>query len=319
MTTRSWRTADVPPAARFDAWTEALCATHLDWELAGRTRDFRAEVIARDIGDLRLIGCRCDPCVGFRTARQVGLADGDYIGILFELAGSEILRQDGREATLQPGDFVIWDSSRAMEFRVIEPLEKMTILVRKERMRRFLPEIDQIAGMRIEGTEMLGPLVGSHLRQLSTGLETLEDRHLRMIADTTLELVAAGARAKEGAGPALSDRVYARVCAFVVDQLADPDLSPASIAQANGISVRYLHKLFSSRGRSVSRWILKARLDHCRRDLETRARDRSITEVAFGWGFNDGSHFSRSFRSEFGMTPRECGEQARLPRGARLG
>lgn len=304
MPTHTWTTADLPAASRFDAWSDALSSTHLDWELVGGSRDFDAEVVARNCGDLRLIGCRCDPCEGFRTSKHIDRSDGAYIGILFELAGAEIVRQGSQEATLRPGDFVIWDSLKPMEFRVLEPLRKMTILVPKQSMRRFLPEIDNVAGMRIEGTEKLGPLVSAHLQQLSLGLKTLEDRHLQLIADTTLELVAAGVRAKQVLDPAIGDRAYKRICSFIVEHLADPDLSPAMIAESNGISLRYLHKLFSTRGRSVSRWILKQRLERCRRDMEIFGRDRSITEIALGWGFNDSSHFSRSFRSEFGATPR---------------
>src|SRR5271170_6572282 len=139
MRLRTWKTADVPAADRFDAWSEALSSTHLDWELVGTEPDFEAKVVERTVGDLRLIGCRCDPCEGFRSPRHVNRGDGDYIGILFELSGLEIVRQGDREATLRPGDFVIWDSSKAMEFRVLEPLHKMTILVPKASMRRFLP------------------------------------------------------------------------------------------------------------------------------------------------------------------------------------
>jgi len=223
---------------------------------------------------------------------------------LFELAGTESVRQGNQEATLRPGDFVIWDSLKPMEFRVLEPLEKMTILVPKHCMRRFLPEIDDIAGMRIEGSEKLGPFVGAHLRQLLSGLHSLEERHLRLIADTTLELVAAGVRAKQDAGPALSEHIYDKVCSFIMRQLSDPDLSPAVIAASNGISLRYLHKLFSTRGLSVSRWILRQRLEHCRRDIETSARWRSLTDIALSWGFNDSSHFSKTFRAQFGMPAR---------------
>jgi AraC-like DNA-binding protein len=33
-------------------------------------------------------------------------------------------------------------------------------------------------------------------------------------------------------------------------------------------------------------------------------RDRTITEIAFLWGFSDSAHFSHSFRKEFGTSPR---------------
>jgi AraC-like DNA-binding protein len=30
-----------------------------------------------------------------------------------------------------------------------------------------------------------------------------------------------------------------------------------------------------------------------------------VSEIAYRWGFNDLSHFNRSFRAHFAMTPRE--------------
>ncbi|WP_336810113.1 helix-turn-helix domain-containing protein [Bosea sp. MMO-172] len=304
MRKQTWTTADVSAGGRFDAWSDALSATHLDWELVGRERDFNAEIVARDVDDLRLVGCRCDPCEGFRSSRHINRTNGDYIGILFELSGSEVVRQGDQEAILRPGDFVIWDSRKAMEFRVLEPLHKMTILVPKKSMRRFLPEIDELGGMRVEGTEKLGPLVGAHLGQLASGLDHFEDEHLRLVADTTLELVSAGIRAKRGPQSGSGKDHYDRICRFIIERLADPDLNPAEIAEANSISLRYLHKLFSTRGQSVSRWILTKRLQRCRQAIEMESQPLSITEIALAWGFNDGSHFSRSFRNEFGIAPR---------------
>ena len=34
-------------------------------------------------------------------------------------------------------------------------------------------------------------------------------------------------------------------------------------------------------------------------------RGHSMTEIAFGWGFNSAPHFTRTFRDRFGIPPRE--------------
>ena len=44
------------------------------------------------------------------------------------------------------------------------------------------------------------------------------------------------------------------------------------------------------------------RLDGCRGDL-ARQSDRTISEIAFAWGFSSSAHFSRAFRKRFGVTP----------------
>ncbi len=82
-------------------------------------------------------------------------------------------------------------------------------------------------------------------------------------------------------------------------------LDPARIADAHGISVRHVHRLFHESGDTVAAAIRRERLDRCRADLEDpHQRARSITEIALRWGFNDSAHFSRAFRARFGVSPR---------------
>ncbi|MFF2351060.1 helix-turn-helix domain-containing protein [Kitasatospora sp. NPDC058115] len=70
--------------------------------------------------------------------------------------------------------------------------------------------------------------------------------------------------------------------------------------------MRYLHKLFEREGLTVRRWIQQRRLEQCRRALGGRQeRGSSIAAVAHHWGFANASHFSRSFKAAYGLSPRE--------------
>ncbi len=61
---------------------------------------------------------------------------------------------------------------------------------------------------------------------------------------------------------------------------------------------------FADEGLSITEFIWIERLDQCRRELEEAAPPgRTITEVAFSWGFNSSSHFSRLFKKRFGAPP----------------
>jgi AraC family transcriptional activator of tynA and feaB len=96
-----------------------------------------------------------------------------------------------------------------------------------------------------------------------------------------------------------------RIQTFIEAHLTEPTMGPAEIAAAVGISVRHLHRLFSLRGHTVGDWIRWRRLLQCHRDLaDPRFRERTITEIAFFWGFSDSAHFSRCFRTQFGLCPR---------------
>jgi AraC family transcriptional regulator, positive regulator of tynA and feaB len=83
-------------------------------------------------------------------------------------------------------------------------------------------------------------------------------------------------------------------------------LSPKLLATAVGISVRYANVVLASHGTSLERFIQKSRLERCRRALEDGAQaHRSITDIAFSWGFTDLSQFSRSFKKIYGLAPRD--------------
>ena len=109
---------------------------------------------------------------------------------------------------------------------------------------------------------------------------------------------------------AMFDRVgpevmYVRAQFFIREHLRDPDLSIDQISAALSCTKRYLHMLFSDRGTTISDYIRNARLQNCRQELETQA-GKTITDVAFSWGFSSSSHFSRVFREYFGIVSFSC-------------
>ncbi len=71
----------------------------------------------------------------------------------------------------------------------------------------------------------------------------------------------------------------------------------------------------------MSTYILRRRLEECARQLaDPRWRGHSISDIAFGWGFNSAPHFSRSFRELYGTSPRDyrlrhSGEHGSRPHG----
>jgi AraC-like DNA-binding protein len=99
-----------------------------------------------------------------------------------------------------------------------------------------------------------------------------------------------------------AEATYIRAQFFIREHLRDPDLCIDQISTALGCTKRYLHMLFSERGMTVSDYIWRARLQHCREELEAQP-GKTITDVAFSWGFSSSSHFSRVFRKYFGIVP----------------
>ena len=166
MTADVWTTGMHRAAERFEAWREALNQKSPGvGSGAPGLPTFNARVRQKWLDGIRVVDCHCDPCVGWRRRSLVRGTEGAYLGILFELRGREVIRQGDNEAVLETGDFVMWDSEREMEFRVLEPLHKFTLLIPKARMSALLGDVEQYAGMVVRGSGKADGIAAEALRR----------------------------------------------------------------------------------------------------------------------------------------------------------
>ena len=64
--------------------------------------------------------------------------------------------------------------------------------------------------------------------------------------------------------------------------------------------------LFAADGSSFTEFMIERRLDRAHQMLiDPQTIGRMISTIAFAAGFNDLSHFNRTFRRRFGTTPSE--------------
>jgi AraC-like DNA-binding protein len=102
-----------------------------------------------------------------------------------------------------------------------------------------------------------------------------------------------------------------RIREHIGQHLRDPDLSIDRIAQSLNCSKRHLHNAFSAEDDTLAHYILRRRLQACMRELKNPAQaQRTITDIAFSWGFSNGAHFSRVFREHTGLSPSDFRETA---------
>jgi AraC-like DNA-binding protein len=114
----------------------------------------------------------------------------------------------------------------------------------------------------------------------------------------------------ERAGYSRESVLRERVKACVLQHLRDPELTADRIAAELHCTKRYLHKVFEREELSVCDYIWQMRVDRCREELLSPGnRRKSITEIAFSWGFNSSGHFGSVFKERFGTTPGMCREK----------
>jgi AraC-like DNA-binding protein len=125
------------------------------------------------------------------------------------------------------------------------------------------------------------------------------DRYLAALAGLLLRT----AVPEPGAEAAQLESVRQRTDAIILDQFADPLLSPSRIADQLSISLRQLYRAFDGTQSPAAR-IRRCRLNRAAEMLAERSIQAQVERIAQDCGFTSAEYFSRAFRREFGVSPR---------------
>jgi AraC-like DNA-binding protein len=302
------RAIDQPAATRYDYWRQVVADSivPMDVRLADGPGP-RDELVIGSAGAVSVVTSSTGPGEARRTARHIRRSDPGLYQLFVQVRGTGLARQNGHETELAPGDVSLTDLSRP--FHCVHPA-RTAILLRFPRSMLPLPErhVAAVVGARIPGDRGLGALVSHLARQIPPHLDHTGAGRLGTALLDLLAVAIGTAAGHCSAVPAEAHRraLLVRVHSFIERHLADPDLTPASIADAHHISLRYLHMLFRSEQTTVAAHIRHRRLERCSRDLTDPAQaHRPVGEIGRRWGFGNAAHFSRLFRAAHGLPPSE--------------
>jgi AraC-like DNA-binding protein len=275
-------TADVSAHERFAYWRELICDVFvgLDAERPGRGFTGTLRTIApAPVRRTRVLSVAHHVV---RSPRQIDRGTGDDVLVSLQRAGRGLVRQDGREALLAPGELALYDASRPYTLTFDGPFSQDVFQLPRALLAERLGPLSALTASRVRAPDGLSGAEG----------------------ETALDLLAI-ARGGLRPGPVTPGEAHRRAIRLHVERnLGDPSLTPSSIAAALALSPRYLHRLWAQESpETLGRHILHRRLERCRAELADPGV--TVTEVAFRWGFRSLPHFSRAYRGHFGTTPRE--------------
>ena len=241
-----------------------------------------------------------------RGPAEIANDDGRFLGVCFQRTGRTIFGSGSEQMVVKPGDLLIWHGGRSTRFDMPDHFQKVCLMVQGDILEGMLPQADSYTGEHLEQRDNISRLLGACLSTLADDVLTSGAEPVGAAVELTLSMLGAAlTQHRESNNIAPRASLYRRLILFIEEHLADPDLSPAMIAQKHHISPRYLQLIFSEQGTTVGTWIRSRRLAKCRAELANLSKDRSVTEIAMDWGFNDVAYFSRSFSSAYGISPRE--------------
>lgn len=301
--------ASKPAGDRLGAWTDALYDYYYPLDLVTPAIDFR---VGR-LSILEVPGIRCgtivsDPMHVFRRRTHLSQKSGDYYFIPMPQLDGIVLRQNGREAVVRPGGFSVIATADAYQYQQETANRLMTLRIDGPLLRRRIPMIDDLVSCSYTGETPLVRMFVDFIQSIFMQGDRFDSASAEAVAPHLVDLLALALTAPVNAANSRESSVrlghLRRIMRAIENRLGDPNLGTRSLAAELGLSERYIQKMFSERGETLSNVIRTRRITTAQRRLQDPFRSGdSIALIAFSVGFLDPAHFSRAFKQSTGTSP----------------
>jgi AraC-like DNA-binding protein len=255
-----------------------------------------------------------------RNRHHLADAGEDIVLAIHLHGGLQRCQQGGREAVLREGDATLWGTHITGQFQLAhqQTVHSMSIAVPRAALARRIAAPERALARTIARDTPALKLLRHYVNALAIDADTLDtlDAPTRALAAQHVLDMLTLLCDLDHAG---SDPVHpthqgglraARLVALKNDiaaHLCDGALSIGMMAARHGISVNYIGLLFKDEGTTFTDYVRAQRLRLAWQSLtDLRQLARTISDIAYGAGFNDVSYFNRAFRRQFGMSPSEA-------------
>jgi AraC family transcriptional activator of tynA and feaB len=298
-----WSTDSVQPRERFSYWRDAVCRSIFNLTIEAPAGHFTARMTTRSAGPLRVALGESTGYRLFRSKQDVDNTQGDSYSIYLQLRSQAVIGQCNQTFTFQPGDIAISDLQYPFTATLAGGGRRITTVIPCEMIDRRAPWLRKTALHRLAANSPYVDLARRHIIEMAEN-PAMSESAMTLLTENLSNLLALASATDIAPSRMQPELQIEAMLAFCRQELHDPELTPQRVADYLGISVRTLQLRFKQIGQSFSRWIVDERLKACSMALRDKNQHSvNISEIAYRWGFNDLSHFNKSFRVRFDQTP----------------
>ena len=305
-------TNGLPAHDRAGHWHGVIAEAYFPLQLTFRdAARFEGSLEMRALGDVALSRLRTEPVQYERQKHHIATTNEEQYLITIPLRAPVEFRQLGREVRCDPGGFLLERGDEPYRFSYGSANDLCVLKVAKPLLADKLRNPDRFCALVFDGREGLGGLFTTMAQQVA---QITTDQAGIVLGRHLIELLALALdqSTQAGAGSAVRAAHLHRAQAVVLRNITNPDVGPGMVADACGISKRYLHEVFADQNCTVAQFIREQRLIAAR-DLLQMPNPGPMSDIAYRFGFSDQAQFSRLFKAMFGQTP--SGYRAMCGRG----
>jgi AraC family transcriptional regulator, positive regulator of tynA and feaB len=301
-------TDDVLPRDRFECWHDVICRHVIPHESVPECRTtFAARVETAVLADLALVSFDIGSMKCTYEKHHIG-AMADELLLVRQVKGSMSLEQNDRSVSLAAGEMTLVDSRLIYSCRLSADASVLVAKYPRRSLMQRVGKIDRFIARKLTADSGESGLLSDYLRILPAHTESLS-ASAPQVSNQLLDLIAVALWKADGGEDVphvgSSRAILARQLRAAIERnLSDHTVTAESLAKLAGISLRYANAILSEDNTSVGRLLQARRLEHCRRALADPLKmHRSISDIAYCFGFTDMTHFGRRFRQAFGLLP----------------
>jgi len=299
---------DWHPLERLDAWRQAISGTFTDLvpdPVEGAIDGLIEMSECADIHFAHIAGSS-------QTVRHVSPSKtSGYLFLNIPLAGWGDVRHAGGHCRLSPGWAVLVDPGEPFQLIHPESFRQLCVMLPDWIVRgRLETELGRVAWRPISLTSGVGGVLASAIgAALEGGTRTECANRAALFVEVLVHLLRSDdADDGDASCPSIrgtaQSKAFGRIRDHIARHFSDEALSVASTAVALKCSGRSIHHICSGQGTTFGQMLIANRLEAAARMLLTDARSgKRVSEVAYGAGFSDISHFSKVFKKRYGKTP----------------
>ncbi|MGE8497171.1 MAG: helix-turn-helix domain-containing protein [Pseudomonas sp.] len=201
------------------------------------------------------------------------------------------------------GDVLITDQLCEWELVVEQPCHMISWMM-SGAIFSTAQDVSRLHGLVLQAESAAGTLLSAHMRSLIACSHTLSTGEAEVLGNASLAFAVQvlSGRGRQ-VGSHAPGNMLGRLCRYIDQKLAAPELGPEHLCRTFGLSRTALYRQFEPLG-GVAAFIRNRRLHSARRQLlDAQHQHLQIAQVAHNHGLNPET-FGRLFQAAFGVSPR---------------